>query len=178
MILTRLGYYSDFVVYPVLIALLAAFGIRYGTIGGPRWLLIFLGCLVLWTLLEYLLHRFAFHHMPFLRQMHEAHHDAEHDLIGSPIWISVAAHALLVFVPLLLLANLSVATAASAGLMLGYLWYVAVHHAVHHWHPGHSTYLYRLKRRHALHHHHDQERNFGVTTGLWDQVFGTADGVA
>ncbi len=175
MILTRLGYFSDFIVYPALIALLAAAGIGLGTDGGVRWLSIFLACVALWTFLEYFLHRFVFHHMPYFRQMHERHHDAEHDLIGTPTWISVCTFAVLVLAPLTLLGDLSVATAVSAGLMLGYLWYVAVHHLVHHWHPGHSTYLYRLKRRHALHHHHDEERNFGVTTGLWDRVFGTAD---
>ena len=175
MVLTRIGYFGDFVVYPALILLLVVAGIHYGTDGDGRWLLIFLASLALWTLLEYLLHRFVFHHMPYLRQMHELHHMREHELIGTPIWFSVGVHMALVFAPLLLLTDLSDATATSAGLMLGYLWYVTVHHLVHHRHPGHSTYLYRLKRRHALHHHHDQERNFGVTTGLWDRVFGTAD---
>lgn len=175
MILTRIGYFGDFLVYPVLMVLLAALGIRFGTEGDGRWLSMFLASVALWTLLEYLLHRFAFHHMPYLRRMHELHHSAEHELIGTPTWISVCAFGMLVLAPLMVLDDLSVATAVSAGLMLGYLWYVAVHYVVHHWHPGHSTYLYRLKRRHALHHHHDQERNFGVTTGLWDRVFGTDD---
>jgi len=178
MILTRIGYFGDFIVYPALVALLAAAGIGFGAGGAGWWLSVFLASVALWTLLEYLLHRFAFHHMPYLRPMHELHHASEHELIGTPTWMSVCAHAALVFAPLMLLAGLPVATAVSAGLMVGYLWYVAVHHAVHHWHPGHSTYLYRLKRRHALHHHHDQERNFGVTTGLWDRLFGTDDGMA
>ena len=115
---------------------------------------------------------------PTLRRMHELHHTSERELIGTPIRISVAIHVAVVFLPLLVLTDLSDAAAASAGLMAGYLWYVTAHHAVHHWHPRHSTYLYRLKRRHALHHHHDQERNFGDTTGLWDHVFGTNDAPA
>ena len=39
--------------------------------------------------------------------------------------------------------------------------------------PVHARYFYRLKRRHAQHHHVDGGRNFGVTTGFWDRIFGT-----
>lgn len=172
---TRIGYFGDFFVYPVLIAALLVGGIMWNPDAVLRWVAIFVGCLVLWTFLEYVLHRFAFHHMPFLREAHDLHHHAERDLVGTPTWLSLVAHAAFGFGPILLLTNFVDASAASAGLMLGYLWYVSVHHVVHHWHPAHSGYLYSLKRRHALHHHHDQERNFGVTTGFWDRVFGTDD---
>jgi sterol desaturase/sphingolipid hydroxylase (fatty acid hydroxylase superfamily) len=57
--------------------------------------------------------------------------------------------------------------------MLGYLWYVSVHHIVHHWKAEPGTYAYALKRRHMLHHHFDDMGNFGVTSGFWDRVFGT-----
>lgn len=66
------------------------------------------------------------------------------------------------------------ATAATAGIMLGYLWYVSVHHALHHWRMEHASYLYTLKRRHALHHHGAETCNFGVTTGFWDRLFRTS----
>jgi sterol desaturase/sphingolipid hydroxylase (fatty acid hydroxylase superfamily) len=61
---------------------------------------------------------------------------------------------------------------ALAGLALGYLAYIAAHHAIHHWRiaPGHV--LYALKIRHAMHHRGD-EVNFGVVTTLWDRAFGT-----
>ena len=175
MFLTRFGYFADFYIYPALIPLLAAAGMMIGPSGTARWLAIFLACLALWTLLEYLLHRFMFHHLPYIRDMHEEHHQHEKGFVGTPIWISLVAHLFLGFLPVYLVAGFADASAASSGLMLGYLWYVSVHHMVHHWHPAHSTYLYNLKRRHALHHHHDQDRNFGVTTGFWDHVFRTDD---
>ena len=178
MFLTRFGYFADFYVYPVLIPVLAAFGIAVAPHAAGRWMTIFVVCLALWTLLEYLLHRFVFHHLPFIQEMHEEHHRHERDFVGTPIWVSLVAHGVLGFLPVYLLTGLADASAASCGLMLGYLWYVSVHFAVHHWHPAHSGYLYGLKRRHALHHHHDQERNFGVTTGFWDHVFRTDDAVA
>ncbi|MFZ2101941.1 MAG: sterol desaturase family protein [Oricola sp.] len=48
-----------------------------------------------------------------------------------------------------------------------------MHHAVHHWHPAHSGYLYGIKRGHAMH-HADEAYNFGVTSRFWDRVFGTS----
>jgi sterol desaturase/sphingolipid hydroxylase (fatty acid hydroxylase superfamily) len=65
-------------------------------------------------------------------------------------------------------------TAATAGLVTGYLWYVFVHYATHHWRPRRHSYLYRARLRHARHHHLSHSGNFGVTTGVWDRVFGTA----
>jgi sterol desaturase/sphingolipid hydroxylase (fatty acid hydroxylase superfamily) len=64
-------------------------------------------------------------------------------------------------------------TAATAGLVCGYLWYVLVHYAAHHWQPRPGSYLYRTRMRHAQHHHQSEQGNFGVTTSLWDHVFGT-----
>ena len=76
--------------------------------------------------------------------------------------------------PLWLGTGFDFASGITAGLMLGYIWYVGVHHALHHWciHPG--SYLYPWKRRHALHHYARQPCNFGVTTHFWDRLFGTA----
>jgi sterol desaturase/sphingolipid hydroxylase (fatty acid hydroxylase superfamily) len=63
-------------------------------------------------------------------------------------------------------------TAATAGLASGY--YVFVHYATHHWRPRKNSYLYRARLRHARHHHLSHRGNFGVTTSVWDHVFGTA----
>jgi sterol desaturase/sphingolipid hydroxylase (fatty acid hydroxylase superfamily) len=172
--LGRIGYYSDFFVYPALLIVLGGAALLHG---GERnaatWISTFLLCLALWTLIEYLMHRFVLHHVPYIREMHDEHHVNEQAPIGTPTYLSLGLHALLVFLPVLLVFDFAMASAASCGMMLGYLWYIAVHHILHHWHPKHSGYIYELKRRHALHHHFDGTTNFGVTTGFWDQVFGT-----
>ena len=66
------------------------------------------------------------------------------------------------------------ASGITAGLMLGYIWYVGLHHLLHHWRIRPGSYLYHWKRRHALHHYARRPCNFGVTTQFWDRVFGTA----
>lgn len=173
--LSRFGYYSDFIVYPLSVACLAALGLSSsGAENMIAWIMICLGSVASWTLIEYGLHRFAFHHAPFLKQLHQQHHDEERSLIGTPVWFSLLAHGLIVLLPAFLLSSFGTACAITSGVMLGYLWYVGVHHVLHHWHSPHDGYLYRLKRRHALHHHASEDCNFGVTTGIWDRAFRTA----
>jgi sterol desaturase/sphingolipid hydroxylase (fatty acid hydroxylase superfamily) len=172
--LSRIGYYADFYVYPALVVSLAGAALWHADPSSTtKWISTFLLCLALWTLVEYLMHRFILHHVPYIRDMHDDHHVNELEPIGTPTYLSLGLHALLVFFPVLFVSGFAMASAASCGLMLGYLWYISVHHILHHWHPTHSGYVYGLKRRHALHHHFDGATNFGVTTGFWDQVFGT-----
>lgn len=173
--LSPIGYYSDFIVYPLVITGLAVIGnLASGIEGGLRWVVVFLGCLALWTLIEYAMHRFVFHRAPYLIALHRQHHDEERALLGTPVWVSLLAHGALVFLPVLAIWDIATATAATAGVMAGYLWYVTIHHMLHHRVSRQTGYLYRLKHRHALHHHRSEECNFGVTSDFWDRLFNTS----
>ncbi len=123
--------------------------------------------------LEYLLHRFVFHHVPYIRVLHDAHHKDQKGLIGPPTWLSGALFAGGVFAPLFLAFDFTTAGAFTGGLMLGYLWYASIHHIVHRRPGGPGAFAQGLRRRHLLHHHFDERGNFGVTTSLWDKMFGT-----
>ncbi len=169
-------FFMDFYVYPplILLALLVAFD------GGP-WriagsvVLVGVGVLV-WTLAEYLIHRFAFHHFPGFKAAHLEHHAEPAGLHGSPTVVTVLVFAVLALTPLWYVWGLQTAAALTAGLMLGYLAYVGVHYAVHHVTSLGPSWirpqLRALVRAHAVH-HHKTEHNFGVTTTFWDRVFGT-----
>jgi sterol desaturase/sphingolipid hydroxylase (fatty acid hydroxylase superfamily) len=98
------------------------------------------------------------------------------DLVGTPTSLSLAAICAGALFPLWWEIGFDLASGTTAGLMLGYVWYVAVHHVLHHWRIYPGSYLYHWKRRHALHHYARQPCNFGVTTLFWDRVFGTAYG--
>lgn len=173
-------FFMDFYVYPplIMLALLVAFD------GGLLQAAVSLGLVALglgvWTLAEYLIHRFGFHHFPGLRAVHLEHHAEPNGLHGSPTLVTVLVFAGLAFGPLWYVIGLQSAAAGTAGLMLGYLAYVGVHYAVHHvtglgprWMgPRLRSGLRDLIRAHAVH-HHQFTHNFGVTTTLWDRVFGT-----
>jgi sterol desaturase/sphingolipid hydroxylase (fatty acid hydroxylase superfamily) len=136
--------------------------------------LVFCGGLLGWTLIEYLLHRALFHHAPILSKIHQSHHHSPQELIGTPAWASLLVGLIAVASPSWEFLGFRLATAATAGLVAGYLWYVFVHYASHHLRPRRGSYLYWARMRHARHHHLSDSGNFGVTTAIWDHVFGTA----
>lgn len=172
--LTQAGYYADFFVYPAIVTgLVTAAAVLSPPSAWPGMLLAAGLGLFLWTFVEYHLHRWVLHHVPRVKDMHDAHHRDQMALIGSPTWMTILIIGVAVFLPALLIAGPALGAAFTAGLTLGYLLYVTVHHGVHHWKVRPGSYFYGLKRRHALHHHFDDMGNFGVTSGLWDRVFGT-----
>ncbi len=164
------AFFLDFLVYPplILLCLVLAFG-SGGGFGSVA--MIALGLLG-WSLAEYLIHRFAFHHAPLLRQIHLAHHAAPRELQGTPMLVTLLVFYVLVYWPLTELTRPAWAAAVMAGVLLGYLAYVSVHYIVHHLGSGGRAWLRRLIRLHAVH-HHDVAQNFGVTSPLWDWVFRT-----
>ncbi len=58
------------------------------------------------------------------------------------------------------------------GFILGYLIYGSMHYAIHAWNPP-FKWMKGLWRNHHLHHYKNDERGFGVSSTLWDHVFGT-----
>jgi sterol desaturase/sphingolipid hydroxylase (fatty acid hydroxylase superfamily) len=172
--LGKVSYYGEFVVYPVVIASLAAVPLwRAPSERYALWLAAFISGVGLWTLVEYALHRYVLHHVPYIKEMHEAHHDDQRALIVTPVWLSLGSFAGFLVLPMWLVANPTVTVGVTAGMMLGYFCFEGVHHVLHHLRIQPGTYAYRLKRRHMLHHHFDDGGNFGVTNGFWDMVFGT-----
>lgn len=133
---------------------------------------------LLWTLVEYALHRGFFHmraDTPARRVtsfiVHRHHHvapaDREH-LVATPLY------SLGLF--LLLLAVYSPLGPARwpllAGSMLGYLAYEAAHWQIHH--GTRRGRLARALRRHHLRHHLvDPAHNFGISSPLWDMALRT-----
>jgi sterol desaturase/sphingolipid hydroxylase (fatty acid hydroxylase superfamily) len=172
--LSRAGYYADFYVYPTVMTVATAGALALTP--PSEWALVGLAMVLgvaVWTFVEYQLHRWVLHHVPRIKDMHDAHHHDQMALIGTPTWLSALSIGLLVLLPTWLLLGLPLALGFTVGLTLGYFFYVTVHHGVHHWKVRPGSYFFGLKRRHALHHHFDDMGNFGVTSGFWDKVFGT-----
>lgn len=170
----KLCYFLEFLLFPPLV--LSGIFLAFFGSAPPQpvaWAAVYCAGLAAWTLVEYLLHRVLFHHAPILSGIHELHHHSPQELIGTPAWASVMIGLIAVAIPSWEFLGFDLATAATAGLVTGYLWYVFVHYAIHHWQPRHSSYLYRARMRHARHHHLSDDGNFGVTTDIWDHIFGT-----
>lgn len=129
----------------------------------------------LWSLLEYVLHRFDGHGMRgktrFSRE-HLAHH-------ADPRTFAPTAYKVAAAVPVItFLAVASVAAVGSAGAFFtgaftgAYVGYEVIHRRLH-THPPRGPYGRWARRHHFAHHYLAPDANHGVTSPLWDWVFGT-----
>lgn len=152
---------------------------QYGIIHSFGWeLLLFLSGVASWTLLEYLMHRYVFHFVnesawsqKFHYMAHGIHHtyprDAER-LFMPPLPAIILASLFLSIFHLIMGAY---AYLFFPGFLLGYVLYVSLHYAMHRYKP--PKFLKELWAHHALHHYKYPEKAYGVSTRIWDQVFGT-----
>jgi sterol desaturase/sphingolipid hydroxylase (fatty acid hydroxylase superfamily) len=126
----------------------------------------------LWTLVEYAMHRVIYHHVTVFKRYHEAHHASPQAYVGAPPVVGTGLVFLFSFTPLVAFAP-DLANGLTVGMLCGYAVYMSVHHACHFWTPTPAGYLYRIRLHHAVHHYRDDGGNFGVTSSVWDRVFGT-----
>lgn len=158
-----------------------------GVLGPGRIALGFAAGLFVWTLTEYLLHRFVFHFSPrdpapwlerLLFLFHGIHHVQPWDktrLVMPPsASIPLALLFYLAFGALLgpVLGAPEWLAPVFAGFLCGYVAYDLLHYAIHHL-PMTAPLLKQLKRSHALHHYATPELRYGVSSPLWDHVFRT-----
>ncbi|HTT02295.1 MAG TPA: sterol desaturase family protein [Steroidobacteraceae bacterium] len=174
--LSKTAYYADFGVYALSIGVLTTTAAVSGDwLQRAQWLGAAAIGLAVWTLIEYALHRFVFHGMAGFSMLHGRHHTAPKAFIGTPTWVSLSVLAFGIFWPTWRAVSLNVASGLTAGVMLGFFWYGLVHHAIHHRRPrALAARIMVASHRHMRHHYSTQLGNFGVTTSLWDHVFGTA----
>ena len=184
----RLYRFRSFWIFPLLaiVLLKIAFRVEPQSQWGDFLWLFPIG-LWIWTLLEYCLHRFVFHiQVPvrnprlkeFVNSSHLSHHASPRDptkLLVHPVYgfiISAMLFGLIYAVSQGLYSTVSVMT----GIWAGFLYYETVHYRVHFSLSG-SGLIARQRRRHFYHHFTNNKRCFGVTSPLWDWVFGTNSAV-
>jgi 4-hydroxysphinganine ceramide fatty acyl 2-hydroxylase len=170
---SRFNYWFGYVANVSLIAWMGSRALPAGRLALGWGQLVFLAIcgLYLWTLAEYLLHRHVYHHLSsFLSQGHGLHHAAPRALIGVP-WYLTAVAVVGLNRGLSLLLDPAAVGVVMAAAWSGYVFYCALHHLSHHGRLR-SRWLSGMRRHHLIHHAHP-DCNWGVTTPLWDHVFGT-----
>jgi sterol desaturase/sphingolipid hydroxylase (fatty acid hydroxylase superfamily) len=134
-----------------------------------------------WSVFEYVMHRFIFHYdaqsrlgRKFLYHAHVSHHDnpvakgglSSSLILGAPIGI---AYWILAWA---MTGSWAVASWLFIGLVAGFFSYKWVHFQCHH-RRSRVRLLRYLRHYHLLHHYKTPELRFGVTSPLFDLVFGT-----
>lgn len=144
----------------------------------------FLAGMLFWSLFEYAIHRFVFHFFAeserarkIVYVIHGNHHEYPRDkerLFMPPVPSLLLSST--VFSLMYLAGYLSGVSgyvfAFFPGFVLGYLMYGTMHFAIHAWNPP-FKWMKPLWRNHHLHHYKNVELGFGVSSTLWDHVFGT-----
>jgi sterol desaturase/sphingolipid hydroxylase (fatty acid hydroxylase superfamily) len=130
-----------------------------------------------WTFFEYVIHRWLGHDRRYRRSPFGLEHVRHHIEGGyfSPSWKKVIAGAIaaaVVIGPAMLALGVTVGAAYVAGL-IGFYGLYEVVHRLDHVHPGLGPYGRWSRRHHFAHHFTDARKNHGVTSPLWDLVFGT-----
>ncbi|MES2647882.1 MAG: sterol desaturase family protein [Bacteroidota bacterium] len=146
-------------------------------IGPGSFALYFIFGLMVWTITEYLLHRYIFHYHPVSlwgKRLHFIFHGIHHDYprdkmrLVMPPTASIPLAAIF-FLFFSLVFKKKFLLAFFPGFLLGYLIYDMLHYAMHHYNFK-SGVMKKIKQHHMLHHYHDESKGYGVSSSLWDII--------
>ncbi|MDX5438190.1 MAG: sterol desaturase family protein [Pontibacter sp.] len=138
----------------------------------------FLGWFI-FTLIEYLAHRYVFHMdtgTPFKARLqylfHGNHHEYPKDKkrLAMPPVVSILYASAFFFIFKVIFGTFVFGVVA--GVLFGYAMYLLVHYVVHAYPPP-KNFLKQLWINHSIHHYKDPEAAFGVSSPLWDYILGT-----
>ncbi|MGV3509469.1 MAG: sterol desaturase family protein [Sphingobacteriaceae bacterium] len=186
-ILESLSKTRPWVIYAIYIPLCAALLTRcYTHLGFSISFIatLFLIAMFSWTLFEYIAHRYLFHFnassslgQRIVYIFHGNHHEYPRDkerLFMPPlpsILAAIVMFSIFYEISLLITGTGNYAFVFFPGFIIGYLIYVSMHYAIHAFAP--PKLMKGLWRNHHLHHYKYPEKGFGVSSTLWDRVFGT-----
>jgi sterol desaturase/sphingolipid hydroxylase (fatty acid hydroxylase superfamily) len=126
------------------------------------------------------MHRWVFHYIPKSKWglrlhfiFHGVHHDYPNDrlrlVLPPSVSIPLAVGFYFLFRALMGEAYLY---AFYPGFVFGYLCYDISHYAFHHLNFKNKLWM-KLKKHHMLHHYSDDTKGYGVSSTLWDKIFGS-----
>ncbi|KAI9262128.1 hypothetical protein BDA99DRAFT_537474 [Phascolomyces articulosus] len=144
----------------------------------------------LFTLIEYFIHRFMLHtdywvpDHPWALLVHFSIHGIHHHIpmdrsrLVLPPLLSLAVGACVHQTIRSIMPNdcdTTIIHAILAGACCGYIYYDCTHYYLHHarYSMMDITYLKEMKRHHLNHHYKNSTVGYGVTSKIWDDVFGT-----
>jgi sterol desaturase/sphingolipid hydroxylase (fatty acid hydroxylase superfamily) len=122
-----------------------------------------------WSFIEYLIHAWLSHTFDtFATPLHNVHHQDPRAVFAVGAWIPIA----IIWLMGLALFGSVPGMIFLTGIVSGFVVYEAVHYRIH-FHDPRGAWETRLRTRHIIHHHRNPQVCFGVTSELWDLIFGT-----
>lgn len=167
---------SLFIIYAIA---LCVWNALYTTLSvGTSVLLFFAGWLT-FSWVEYQVHRYVFHidtysewRKNFQYTVHGVHHEfpKDKDRLAMPPLLSVTIATVLLVLLRVVLGDY--VFAFLPGFLVGYASYLLVHYIVHVYAPPKNIFR-TLWINHSIHHYKDGDTLFGVSSPLWDHIYGT-----
>lgn len=151
-------YWVDFYIFPPLAVGLAVYDCR-----SSLWVLMCITGFALWTFAEYWVHRSLLHRW-FWHGTHERHHDHPSEFVTNIWWYTPILFFVAFFV---------MPISLYVGFSLGYIWFLTMHHWLHHIELKGRTWLHSYAIWHNRH-HKLTDCNYGITTPVWDILFRTS----
>lgn len=177
--LTRTHIAVPLIIFSVISTGLMMYGFQEGYVTAVNAPLLFVAGLLVFTLIEYIMHRFVFHLHPknekqekFAYTVHGVHHDypKDKDRLAMPPPLSVLLATVFFFLFKLIMGDL--VYGFLPGFLMGYAAYLWVHYMVHAFKPP-KNFFKVLWVHHGIHHYKDPENAFGVSSPFWDVIFRT-----
>lgn len=178
--LTRTGIFTPIVMHIAINSFLFWYGIARVGINLKTGIFLFAGGFFFWTFAEYIVHRFLYHTetnsgllFSIQHSAHGIHHQHPKDptRLAMPPVPAIFASGLFFLVFWLVMRNY--VFTFFPGFIIGYLVYISMHYAQHRIIMPKYPPLKKLWQHHIVHHYKDPYSAYGVSTRLWDFVFGT-----
>lgn len=178
--LTRTNIFTPIILHFSISAFLFWYGVSALGISLVKGIItLFIGFLF-WSFTEYIVHRFLYHTESstkfFFKLQHKAH-GIHHQYPIDPTRLAMPPIPGLflsaIFFLLFWLINARYAFVFFPGFMIGYLCYISLHYAQHRVKSPLYGPWKALWKHHKIHHYVDPYVAYGVSTRLWDFVFGT-----
>ena len=179
--INKIELYRPFVFYTVILAGLNIAAVKSGELSLPRTGAFFFLGLFIWGLYEYVVHRWVLHREPGANGLdlpgnrtHLKHHADPLSLERLNVQLSESLPVSVVYCLIAWAATGSwqSMTYLYTGLMVGYFFYEYLDFQAHHG-MSRSRFVRYFRKYHLLHHHYDAKVRYGVTSPLFDYLFGT-----
>ena len=178
--LSKVPFYVPLIIYIPVIAVFIWLALGYAHCNFFAFLGLFVAGIIMWTLMEYLIHRYPFHYVSSNKTIarlvwiaHGVHHDFPRDRLRLVMPPSVSIPVAIIFYLIFWwIFGRPLVYCFFAGFVTGYLIYDMMHYALHYYRFT-SSVMHKLMRHHALHHYKDPGKAFGISQPFWDYVFGT-----
>jgi len=155
--------------------------ITYTNLNAVTTIVFFFVGFIAFTWVEYNVHRYVFHMKTYTEFrnkiqyiIHGVHHEfpKDKDRLAMPPLLSITISTILLLLFRVIMGDF--VFAFLPGFMVGYASYLGVHYLVHAYPPP-KNFFKALWVNHSVHHYKDGQVVFGVSSPLWDYLYGTLD---